>query len=324
MTSQLLKHSGRDIAIELHRLLKEIDPAAWRADLQARAEERASHIAEMIRQTRAGAVVEDRLTELSAKLQDLARHIEANRPARDLSRAEARAAWQAFRTRMAPHYESLARGLRAHAVHVPALRPTNYARSLFHVGSGLLALAMIYWVLSSTGMLIIAATFAVGGWTMEAWRRVNPKVNDRLMAAFGPVSHPHEHWRVNSATWYASALLLLALLGQPLLSAVAVTVLALADPAAGLIGRKWGRIKLVNGRSLEGSSTFFVVATLAAFGVAAGMYGVAIVPALLIALAAALPATLAELFSRVLDDNFTVPVAAAVGGWIAMSALGLF
>lgn len=324
MTSQLLTHSGREIAIELHRLLKEIDPARWRAELHARAQERATHIAELIRQSRAGAAVEGKLAELSARLQELARHIEAHMPARDLPGAEARAAWQAFRTRMAPHYESLARGLRDHAVHVPALRPTNYARSAFHVGSGLLALAMIYWVLSSTGMLIIAAGFATWGWTMEAWRRVNPKVNARLMAFFGPVSHPHEHWRVNSATWYASALLLLALIGQPLLCAIAVTVLALADPAAGLIGRKWGRTKLVNGRSLEGSSTFFVVGTLAAFGVAAGMYGVAIVPALLIALAAALPATLAELFSRVLDDNFTVPVAAALGGWVAMSALGLF
>jgi dolichol kinase len=74
---------------------------------------------------------------------------------------------------------------------------------------------------------------------------------------------------------------------------------------------------------LEGSSTFFLVGTLAAFGVATGLYGLAVLPALILAVSAALPATLAELFSRVLDDNFTVPVAAAVGGWIALASLGL-
>ena len=41
----------------------------------------------------------------------------------------------------------------------------------------------------------------------------------------------------------------------------------------------------------------------------------------LIALCAALPATLAELFSRRLDDNFSIPVTAALGAWLGMLAL---
>jgi dolichol kinase len=323
MSQIALTQSGREIAIELHRLLKEIDPSRWRAELQARAQSRAATIAQMIRDSRAAHAMEDKLANLNARLQELARLMEAHLPARDLPRTEARDAWQAFRTRMAPHYENLARGLREHAVHVPSLRPTNYARSAFHVGSGLFALSMIYWVLSPLGMFIVAAAFASWAWSMEFFRRRSPALNDRLMRAFGKVSHPHEAWRVNSATWYATALLMLSLTGRPLLCAIAVIVLGLADPAAGLIGRRWGRTKLVNGRSLEGSSTFFLVGTLAAFGVATGLYGLAVLPALILAVSAALPATLAELFSRVLDDNFTVPVAAAVGGWIALASLGL-
>lgn len=321
--THLLALSGREIAIELHRLLKEIDPARWRAELHARTQARAAHIAELIRQSRAGHAVEGHLASLQQRLQELARSIEAHTPAGDLPRSEARAAWEAFRARLAPHYESLARGLREHAVHVPSLRPTNYARSLFHVSAGLFALAMIEWVLSPFAMVVIASLFSAWAWSMEGLRRVFPKLNDVLMGVFGRVSHPHEAWRVNSATWYATALTVLALIGNPLVAAVAVTVLGFADPAAGLVGRRWGRIKLVNGRSLEGTGTFFVVGTLVAFAVSAGLHGLGLGPALLVAVCAALPAALAELFSRVLDDNFTVPLAAAGGALVALQALGL-
>lgn len=320
--TRLSANSGREIAIELHRLLKEIDPARWKAELHARAQERVAHIAELIRASRAANAVEGKLASLQSRLQELARSLEAHVPDLDLSRAEARAAWANFRARMAPHYENLARGLREHAVHVPSLRPTNYARSLFHVSAGLFALVMAEWVLSPVGMIIASACFAAWAWSMELGRRFSPALNDRLMGLFGRISHPHEAWRVNSATWYATALTILALIGNPLIIAVAVTVLGFADPAAGFIGRKWGRIKLVNGRSLEGTTTFFVVGTLTAFAVVAGLHGLPVGLALLVSAAAALPAALAELFSRVLDDNFTVPLAAAGGAWLAIAALG--
>lgn len=321
--TRLSAHTGREIAIELHRLLKEIDPARWRAELHAKAQARAAHIAELIRASRAAHAVEDKLASLQARLQELAGSLEAHRPALDLSRAEARAAWETFRARLAPHYESLARGLREHAVHVPSLRPTNYARSVFHVGAGVFSLVLAEWILSPLGMIIGACSFTAWAWTMELWRRSNPEVNARLMRFFGRISHPHEAWRVNSSTWYATALTVLAFIGDPLIISVAVTVLGFADPAAGFIGRKWGRVKLVNGRSLEGTTTFFVVGTAVAFAVAAGLHGLPLLTALAIAAAAALPAALAELFSRVLDDNFTVPLAAAGGAWLALAAFGI-
>jgi dolichol kinase len=42
-----------------------------------------------------------------------------------------------------------------------------------------------------------------------------------------------------------------------------------------------------------------------------------------LAIAASIPAALAELFIRRWDDNLTVPVAAAGGYWLAAVALGL-
>src|SRR5688500_5542899 len=83
-------------------------------------------------------------------------------------------------------------------------RPPNAARSLFHLCGGLFALSAIQVLPDRASTIAMAALFAVGAWTMELSRRGNPRVNDVLMRLFGPVAHPHERHRVNSATWYAT------------------------------------------------------------------------------------------------------------------------
>ena len=109
---------------------------------------------------------------------------------------------------------------------------------------------------------------------------------------------------------------MLAFLVEPRVSAVAVTVLAFADPAAGLVGRRLGRIRLVHGRSLEGSLTFVVVGALVAWALLMVSYGSVTPHPVRMALGAAVCGGLAELFSRRLDDNLTVPLAAAFGAWL--------
>ena len=45
------------------------------------------------------------------------------------------AQWADLRKRLSPLYEDLAADLRAWEVHVPSLRPTNYARNVLHIAS---------------------------------------------------------------------------------------------------------------------------------------------------------------------------------------------
>ena len=78
----------------------------------------------------------------------------------------------------------------------------------------------------------------------------------------------------------------------------------------------------MHGRSLEGSAAFFLVgagAALTALTLCAPELGRA--DALLVALGAAFAASLAELASRRLDDNLTIPIAAAGGAWLVLLAL---
>ncbi|MGB1275120.1 MAG: diacylglycerol/polyprenol kinase family protein [Nannocystaceae bacterium] len=143
------------------------------------------------------------------------------------------------------------------------------------------------------------------------------------MKVFQPVAHPHETWRINSATWYASALVMLALTGEPIVQTTAVVVLGVGDPIAALVGRRFGRHKLINGRSVEGSLAFLVTSACAAAGVLLALHGLSLVAATTIALAAAVPATFAELVSRRVDDNLTIPLSAAAGALAALGIVGL-
>jgi dolichol kinase len=106
---------------------------------------------------------------------------------------------------------------------------------------------------------------------------------------------------------------------------VALAIMAFADPAAAMIGRRWGRTTLLHGRTLEGSLTFVVV------GTAAALLGMHILHpevcswpmTLAVGACAAVCGSIAELFSRGLDDNLTVPVSAAAGTVLAAWLTGM-
>jgi len=198
-------------------------------------------------------------------------------------------------------------------------RPENFSRSLFHVANAAAALLVIE--LAPRAMLPLASAFLGAAVLMEGGRKLSPTINAALMRVFAPVAHPHEHTHINSASWYTLALFALALTGQPPVCAVGVVVLGLADPAAALVGRRWGRHRLANGRSLEGTLAFVAVGTVAATAVLWALH-----PALRFAVGAAMAFSgatlggLVELASDRIDDNFSIPLAAAAGalavGWL--------
>ncbi|MEO6418154.1 MAG: hypothetical protein ABIP39_02015 [Polyangiaceae bacterium] len=190
-------------------------------------------------------------------------------------------------------------------------RPSNYVRSTFHVACGAVAISMIRLMPNRTWLIVAASVFAIAAWSMETARRLSVKANDRMMRFFGPVAHAEERHRVNSSTWYVTALLLLATFAPSRASELGVLILALADPAAGFIGRRFGRTALRANRSLEGTLTFLVTGAAAAFAWLSLTSGLPISSITLLAFGGATVGALAELWSTRLDDNFTIPIAAA-------------
>jgi dolichol kinase len=312
MSTAQLTAGTEALAIELHGILKEFDPARRRsknaaaaaerlAALAGRAEHLLSTVPEVDEAPHAG--LRARVAEMRATLLHHAERWRAGEHRRQLHRS------------LQHRYEALADALREYRIHVPALRPTNYARNIFHVCWGLFALLLILVLLPQAQLALAASLFAAYAWTLEIVRKFSPAFNERVMRLYGKVAHPHEWNRVNSGTWYATALVILAMSATPLVCGVAVAILTFADPAAALIGRRWGRTKLVHGRSLEGSGAFFVVGTTAALTVGL-LGGLPLLPAAVVGACAAFVACLAELFSHRVDDNLTVPVAGMLGAWL--------
>jgi len=316
-----LAAQSRDVALELHRLLRDMDPSRtgrrWDAEsLMTRACQLAARFRALLSRVDAS---EDAV---APHVDQLATMLSA---APELAGGKSRSAWSRYRKELLAAYEELGRALRGASVEVPSVRPTNYTRSIVHAGMALVVVLLIEEVLTPTQRWVIPILAALSFWGMEAWRHTSETGRRVLLWVFGPIAHPHERHRINSGTYFVTALAILGLCFSPMVAAAAVMILGLADPAAGLAGRRWGRIKLINQRSLIGSLTFVLVGTLAALLVL-GLWHAELSwgSRFAIAAMAALCGGLGELFSnRIIDDNLAVPVTAAAGGSLALQLLGL-
>jgi len=94
----------------------------------------------------------------------------------------------------------------------------------------------------------------------------------------------------------------------------AITFIIVGDIAAALVGRTWGRHRLVGKKSVEGSLACLMSLILISFFIPglptlAGIFG-------------AFTATVAEALSIRIDDNLTVPLTSAVIMLLVMNAMG--
>ena len=304
------------LGLELHRLVASLEPARWRDDMR---DELVAGFQSLLIQLEDSATsleegsFADAHDEFDAVLQTLRASVPTSSDLRDR--------WMEFRREIHPRYEALASALRAHHVTLPSLRPTNYHRSLMHVASGFVGLFFVEFTPWNI-VTFVAVGFAVLAWSLEISRQHFPKWNDILMWVLGPVAHPHERFKVNSATWYATALAILCMTGNAAACAAGVMALGLGDPAAAFIGRKWGRHKLVHNRSLEGTVAFFVVAAIAITAVFSVFHAdMSWTTRIGGALVAALVGALAELFSGSVDDNFSIPLFAGLATYATLLLL---
>ena len=305
---------SRPLALELHSLLHDLDPARWRMEAGPRAWERLRSIRELLSELRAATATGP----LRDRLDEIASTIDNHRPAT----ADVHEEWMRFSAAVWPAYEALAVHLRASHVEVPSLRPSNHARSLYHICMGLMCIALAEYLPSHGWLIGTAGSAAAAAWAMESVRRVDARANTFLMWAFDRVAHPSEAHRVNSGTWYATAVFLLAVGGDVASSVVGLAVIALGDPAAAWIGRRYGRIALARGRSLEGTLGGIAAATATVLAALTIFHPeISFSVRMLTAVSSSVTGMLAEVGIRRLDDNFTIPLVAAVTAALVLGVL---
>lgn len=177
--------------------------------------------------------------------------------------------------------------------------------------SSLWTVGVIYFC-EKPAALAIFAVFLGLVFSYEIIRRQDNRVARVLERLLGGVLRPDEKgekFKPSGAVYVLLAACISTLIFPKLIAMTAMAMMLVADVPAALIGRKFGKTKILN-KSLEGSAAFFVAALLVVFLMAMlmpvdGRY-------LLAGSVAALIAAAAELVSGRLriDDNLSVPLVA--------------
>ena len=160
--------------------------------------------------------------------------------------------------------------------------------------------------------VMIAITATATGFTiaLELARRRFPRLNDWFLARFSVLLKQSESSAVLGSTYMAAASLIVFLFFEKEVAILALLYIAVGDPLAGTLGKRFGRIK-IGSKSLEGTLAFAVGAGAVGCGMIAGGLEVPY----WVALGGAGVGALVELSPSPLDDNLTVPPMSATLMW---------
>ena len=179
-------------------------------------------------------------------------------------------------------------------------------RRLFHSGSGVGMAAFVHLIgPGSAAPVTILVCALAAALVLDRVRLRSRAANTVFFRWFSALASPREARGMASSTWFLLGALAVLVIAPDRWFAPAMLVLALADPAASVVGRKLGTHRLGKG-SWEGTGAFYLVAA-AVLTPFAGLQGALIAAAVVAAL---------EVMPAGIDDNLTVPLATALALWM--------
>ncbi len=174
-------------------------------------------------------------------------------------------------------------------------------RRVFHATNGtLIVVAVAFLGLGVETTVTILGVILGLSVIMDIIRLFDPKMNVLFFRAFSSLASPREAKRIASSTWYAVSLLLVLWIFPTPYALAGILTLAWADPAASVVGQKWGKRPFLAG-TVRGTTTFAVVAVVAMLFFVP--WWMAIPAAMVTAVLEAAPVDL--------DDNLIVPLTVA-------------
>lgn len=148
-------------------------------------------------------------------------------------------------------------------------------------------------------MLVIVGSLTFIAYSVEFGKRYFPKFSKYFFQYLKPLLRSHElEGAITGATYYITGVLLCIIIFDKSIAIACIFFIILGDTAAALVGKRWGRTKLIGNKSLEGSAACFIVCLLITLFWINPIVGIA----------GAFFATLTELLPLRIDDNLTVPL----------------
>jgi diacylglycerol kinase (CTP) len=170
----------------------------------------------------------------------------------------------------------------------------------------------------------IYGVFFLAGFTLEISRHLSPKINDWVCVAFGPVMREREKKKINSGIFYMASMSIVFFLFPRDIAILTMLFIALGDPVAGIIGTQFGKHKISQHASLEGTLACFGLCAVLSF-IAAGWifttYALSGWLLIVFALLGGLTGAVAEGSLKMLDDNLVMPLVSAPLLWLLATLL---
>lgn len=177
------------------------------------------------------------------------------------------------------------------------------SRKVLHLCTALVPLAYIF--LPRATMLALLGPCVAFAVIIEILRHSNRRFQALFRRRVGFMVRRREWGRVCGSTYVLVGAFLSVLLFDKSVAVAVLLILTVSDTAASLVGLRFGRTRLV-GKSLEGSSAFFVTALAILFFTLHGSLVLLIVAALVATVTEAIPALR---FGRLeLNDNLLIPL----------------
>lgn len=184
-------------------------------------------------------------------------------------------------------------------------------RKAVHVGSIVIPVAVA--LLSKTLVVMILVTVALALLLFDLLKAHHRPFKSLFLAVFGKMlRRREEEGSMTASTIVVASAALTVFVFRQEIAVAALAYLSLGDSAAALIGRNWGRVSLVGGRTLEGSLAALISCLLISVFLLLlnPVMGWNLTPLGL--LVGSVTATLAELVDLPLDDNLRIPMLAGI------------
>jgi dolichol kinase len=184
-------------------------------------------------------------------------------------------------------------------------------RRLYHLLMGLACFSMYAWVINR--QTACWAIVAIGGpfFMLDVLRLQSPWLRKLALRYFGPLMRRNELLGLTGNSFFILGLFFVVFFFTKPIALLSILFLAVGDPVAAFVGTRYGKTKIMAGKSLEGA-----LANLLASGLVSAVFGVMYLQmsthAWLLALVGGVASAIAELIPFPGDDNFSVPVIAGI------------
>ena len=199
-------------------------------------------------------------------------------------------------------------------------------RRLFHASMGLSVVLVYQFLLTHSRAIYILGFCACVVYILEQIRINYPELAGNIKIINKYLFRAEEQLKESAGVPYVMGILLTLISFPKVVALVAIYTLAVADPMSAIIGIKYGKTKVVQGKSLEGSLAFFVTSFIITFLVFfwwTSYLQIMLSSVILLSFLVAFICSLFEMIPLRLDDNLTIPLFTAGMTLLLCSMLGV-